>query len=219
MTEGRADQSRELILQAAIQGFALHGYSKASTNSIMKQAGMAKGLLFHHFASKKRLYLACLEGVLNTVQQPLDLFIAEMPADFFKRMAALLQWKLDMALQHPLLFRFMFSLTSIPPEINQEATSILTTWRTSNARLLADYDTSKWNPAIDQKQAIAIIVMLFESIDNKWLQGMKTADQKSQPQSIVSEVEAHDPTRETELRNLLQQALQMLDVLRTGFYR
>ena len=47
------DGKRQRILDAAIREFAEHGYDKASTNSIVKEAGIAKGLLFHYFGSKK----------------------------------------------------------------------------------------------------------------------------------------------------------------------
>lgn len=44
------------ILNAAIDEFAVYGYDRASTNNIVKNAGISKGLLFHYFGNKKELY-------------------------------------------------------------------------------------------------------------------------------------------------------------------
>lgn len=48
---------REKIINAAMAEFALRGYEKASTNEIVKKAGISKGLLFHYFRNKKQLFL------------------------------------------------------------------------------------------------------------------------------------------------------------------
>ncbi len=39
-------------MNAAISIFATQGYAHASTDEIVKRAGISKGLLFHYFISK-----------------------------------------------------------------------------------------------------------------------------------------------------------------------
>ena len=52
------DQDKQdRILNAAMEEFARNGYKNTSTNKIVKQAGISKGLLFHYFSNKKELYL------------------------------------------------------------------------------------------------------------------------------------------------------------------
>lgn len=199
---GRADVSRQVIIKAALEEFARMGYRRASTNTIMKQAGLAKGLLFHHFSTKKGLYLACLEHVLREIQRELNRFLQEMPADLFERLSSFLQWKYELSRSAPREFRFLFSVAGLPPELRQAADELLLTWRKSNAQLLAEYDTTLWNPVVDQKQALALIVLVFEAIDMKWIQHVETS----------REDEARDASQ------LLDHARQMLDVLRSGFY-
>lgn len=48
------------ILAAALEAFAEHGYKGASLHAIATRAGVSKANIFHHFASKERLYLAVL---------------------------------------------------------------------------------------------------------------------------------------------------------------
>ncbi|GAB6090584.1 TetR/AcrR family transcriptional regulator [Spirochaeta dissipatitropha] len=205
---GKADQSRNRILQASIREFAVHGYAKASTNSIMGEAGMAKGLLFHHFSSKQKLYLACLQNVLAETQEQVDLFLQDMPDDLFERLAAFLKWKQQLAAREPLIFRFLYSIAGLPPSLRAETDSMLNGWRKSNSLLLTDYDQGPWDPAVQQKDALELIVLLFDAIDRKWLQRMEAeppADQNNQ----------HISRDSTELLNY---ALRMLEVLKAGFY-
>jgi AcrR family transcriptional regulator len=64
----RAIQTRRVILEAAAQVFAEHGYVAATIADILKTAGVTKGALYFHFDSKELLAKGILE--LQT-EQPL----------------------------------------------------------------------------------------------------------------------------------------------------
>ena len=59
--EEKSRKSREHILSFAFAEFAEHGYSEASINSICSAGKISKGLLYHYYADKNALYLACVE--------------------------------------------------------------------------------------------------------------------------------------------------------------
>lgn len=44
------------MINAALKVFALQGYRHASTDEIVREAGISKGLLFHYFTSKLGVY-------------------------------------------------------------------------------------------------------------------------------------------------------------------
>jgi len=48
---------RENIIKAAMRIFSIHGFFKAPTNLIAKEAGVSKGLIFWYFRSKDELIL------------------------------------------------------------------------------------------------------------------------------------------------------------------
>ncbi|MEM5780278.1 MAG: TetR/AcrR family transcriptional regulator, partial [Lawsonibacter sp.] len=54
---GLKQEKRDVIINAALTEFAAKGYDLASTNGMVKAAGISKGALFHYFASKKDLFL------------------------------------------------------------------------------------------------------------------------------------------------------------------
>lgn len=49
-------EKQDRMINAALHLFAVNGYKHASTDDIIKEAGISKGLLFHYFGSKQGLY-------------------------------------------------------------------------------------------------------------------------------------------------------------------
>ena len=50
-------EKQDRMINGALKVFALNGYQKASTDDIVKEAEISKGLLFHYFGSKAGLYI------------------------------------------------------------------------------------------------------------------------------------------------------------------
>ena len=49
-------EKQDRMINAALKIFALQGYRHASTDDIVREAGISKGLLFHYFESKLGVY-------------------------------------------------------------------------------------------------------------------------------------------------------------------
>ena len=65
--EEKTCRTKESILQAAITEFGTKGYSAATIGAICSEYGIAKGLLYHNFAGKDDLYLACVSRCFDGV--------------------------------------------------------------------------------------------------------------------------------------------------------
>lgn len=63
--------TRRKILDSAIEEFAQHGPEAASINTICQNGGVSKGIIYHYFESKDRLYLACLEECFEALTDDL----------------------------------------------------------------------------------------------------------------------------------------------------
>gem|GEM_PF-5223972 len=48
-----AEDKRQAIINAALKEFSINHYATASTNKIVSNANISKGILFHYFGSKK----------------------------------------------------------------------------------------------------------------------------------------------------------------------
>ncbi len=62
---GRA--TREQIVDAAMALFAANGYDDTSIEAVLHAAGVSRGSLYHHFASKDALFWAVLERIEERV--------------------------------------------------------------------------------------------------------------------------------------------------------
>jgi AcrR family transcriptional regulator len=56
----QAEERRQEILAAALDTFAEHGYDGSTTREIARRAGVAEGLIYHYFPSKRALLDAML---------------------------------------------------------------------------------------------------------------------------------------------------------------
>ncbi len=60
-----AEERKGEILDVAERLFAEKGYDNASTNDIIKEIGIARGTLYHHFSSKEEILDAIVERMIN----------------------------------------------------------------------------------------------------------------------------------------------------------
>src|SRR5690625_5303729 len=58
---------QQQIINSAMKEFAEKGFDHASTNNIIKNANISKGLLFNYFGSKKGLYLYLIDYAIDIV--------------------------------------------------------------------------------------------------------------------------------------------------------
>ncbi len=92
--EEKTKLSRERILEAAIVEFGQNGYKAGSTNRIC-QTGIPKGLLYHNFANKDTLYLACLSRCYSDFMEALSgQPITSLKEYFTARQKFLSEWPL-----------------------------------------------------------------------------------------------------------------------------
>ena len=68
----RSEETRARILESAVKQFSVSGYNKASVDSICEQAGVSKGAFYHHFKTKQDVFLALLDGWLQTFDQAIE---------------------------------------------------------------------------------------------------------------------------------------------------
>lgn len=61
--QARAGEARQRLLRSAARLFARRPYETVEVDDIVSRAGMAHGSLFHHFGSKRGIYLAAMEEI------------------------------------------------------------------------------------------------------------------------------------------------------------
>ena len=61
MNNKSTDNSKEQILEAAMKVFVKKGYSQTRMEDIAELSGLSKGAIYHHYDSKKNLFLALID--------------------------------------------------------------------------------------------------------------------------------------------------------------
>jgi TetR/AcrR family transcriptional regulator len=92
-------RNRELILDAALEVFSLHGFRGATLDQIAEVAGLSKPNLLYYFPSKEEIHKALLTGLLDTWLDPLR---AMNPAgEPLQEILGYVRRKLDLARDFP----------------------------------------------------------------------------------------------------------------------
>ena len=97
---------RKDILNAAMIEFC-NGYEKASTDAIVKSSGVSKGLLFHHFGSKKDLFLYAYDYAIQIMVSEFYELINFEQRDILERWRQIALLKMDLMQKYPKIFTFI----------------------------------------------------------------------------------------------------------------
>ncbi|MDR4888048.1 helix-turn-helix domain-containing protein [Fredinandcohnia sp. QZ13] len=158
-------EKQERILNAATKEFAEKNYVNASTNEIVKQAGISKGLLFHYFKNKKELYLFLYDYYLEVMVNDLFANIDLDEPDIFNKYRSITLIKFELMKKHPEMFNFVrLAFEEDSPEIKIELEKrnkdVL---KSSYTRLANSIDVSKFKEGIDVQKAMNIIFWSLEA--------------------------------------------------------
>ena len=83
----RSEETRSKIIESAIKLFSSRGFNAASVDDICADAGISKGAFYHHFESKQALFLALLDGWLQTIDNAIEASKDKTAPETFVQMA------------------------------------------------------------------------------------------------------------------------------------
>jgi len=169
------EEKKNNIIHACISEFASHGYLNASTNSIVKKAGISKGALFNYFGNKKKLYFYMVDMAINRFIELGKQDTTPLSSDLFERLKERGLKKLKMATREPLLYAMIYNtFVNLPDNLKNEITSKYA-WmhERSNDNLLEDLDVSLFRESINPEKAIEIVQLFLEGYFQKKMSTFK----------------------------------------------
>ena len=108
---------KDRLINAALDEFGENGYKKASTNNIVKRAGVSKGLLYHYFKGKEDLYEFLIEFCFETVAETLKTKMNWEITDFFERLKVATTIKMELTNVYPSIYDFSIKcMSGMKPE-------------------------------------------------------------------------------------------------------
>jgi len=163
------EEKRARIINAAISEFAKSGYDKGSTNVIVKEAEISKGLIFHYFGSKANLFLYlfnyCTELITNDLYEKVDL----KNGDILERIHDITLKKVILLQKYPDIFEFvktvyMESNLQIKDMIMKQQQEIT---KETQVKFFSNIDITYFKEGIDTEKAMTVIYSTLESISVK----------------------------------------------------
>ncbi|WP_206459240.1 TetR/AcrR family transcriptional regulator [Anaerovorax sp. IOR16] len=194
-------EKRDRIINSALEEFSRNQFDKASTNNIVKNAKISKGLLFHYFNSKKELYEKLeeftIQLIIDAIQENIDWNIT----DFFERVKQVSMIKGELIYQYPYLYDFMIMMienTSVE-ELRQKSEE-------QSGDLVQkiykyNIDFLKFRSDINLEAAMTIIRWTFEKFGEESMGAL-----------IKTE-------KEFDFKQLEQEAEKYIELLRKAFYK
>jgi len=202
------EEKRERIINAAMKEFLI-GYKNASTDNIVREAGISKGLLFHYFGTKERLYNFLIDHAITIMQQEYVGLINIIEPDILESVWQLSLLKQDVSAKYPVIFDFMVAVFADVTSKNESTAANLARFQAEQAKILAQVytaaDHSLFREDIDPKVAMEIITWT--------LQGYGQSKMK-----IAEGAELGQTAREN-YDSFLEEFQQILNTLRMCFYK
>ncbi|SEN19179.1 TetR/AcrR family transcriptional regulator [Lihuaxuella thermophila] len=201
-------EKREKILQAAIREFAERGYDQASTNKIIQEAAISKGLLFHYFGNKKQLYLAtfdhCVAQYMDEMEEMIPSLV-DLPSDLFDRILYLSEFKYRYFLRHPLVYSFLLrAYSEISKKFPREVEERLHEYqKIAMPFILEGIDRSKFRDDLDLEKAMSLIYLCLHAIAQRMAE-----EALQQPEKGLEQWE-----------EMLSDYKPMLEIFKHGVYR
>lgn len=114
------DKKKAAIMKAALKEFSEHGYVKATTRNIAKEANVANGLIFYYFKDKKALSIELAHHLRKIIFENLHTNTYDI-TDFFEKMRQICKEKLTLTSKYPDVYKFFLEFMSLfPNEFKEE---------------------------------------------------------------------------------------------------
>lgn len=158
------------IIRAAYKAFSKAEYRKVSTNDIVQEAQVSKGLLFHYFKNKKTLYMSLYEMAWLIIHK--DIF-EDFPfdnRDVFERLKQLILRKSRSLQNHPTLTAFIKHVHMNDQEaIVKTRSQMYQTFQQKNyKRIFDNIDTTLFRSLLYHDEIFKVVTWTFNKLTHDW---------------------------------------------------
>ncbi|WP_026522928.1 TetR/AcrR family transcriptional regulator [Butyrivibrio sp. VCB2001] len=161
-------EKQDRMINSALKVFSQYGYKHASTDEIVKGAGISKGLLFHYFESKIGLYAFLYDYATRFVTLELTANVEKSENRYFELYKQILSAKANSMSQYPFIFLF---LNKADEETDIEAVSVISERREKYQRIMNALreraDITTFIPGIDFEKVGVILDYTIDGLIQK----------------------------------------------------
>ncbi len=161
---------KEKILQACFNVFAQYGYVNTSTTMLAEAAGISKALIFHHFKSKKNLYLSVLDRCIEKgrIEMGFDTLVDNY--DFYEAKIKFSIIKFNYYKNNPNLMKIMIEAFYLTPdelrtEIQNKYGFFLAE---SEKEWMRAFEKVPLKEGVDREKAFRLIMITLDYLEKKY---------------------------------------------------
>lgn len=167
-------EKQDRFINASLKIFSEHGYQKASTDDIVKEAGISKGLLFHYFGSKLGLYEFVYNYSTKLLMMEYSSLISADQTDFFELQKQMELAKRNIMVSYPYMNVFVgkafrednFDVLSVVAESMDQYSDEL-------ASIYARADISRFKEGVDPSAILKMCIFVADGVLNDQFRGGK----------------------------------------------
>lgn len=158
-------EKQDRMINASLKIFAMKGYEHASTDDIVKEAGISKGLLFHYFINKIGLYSFIYDYSVKYLMLELSTGVSGQETDYFELIHQMRLSGLQVMYNYPYMIQFL-------NESRKENVSEALVATEDKRGVLSNYynqimrraDLSKFKPEADVEKLTKMIILTINGL-------------------------------------------------------
>lgn len=178
-------EKQDRMINAALKIFALHGYRQASTDDIVKEASISKGLLFHYFQTKIGLYSFIYDYSVRYMALELKSAVHSEETNIFTLLKQAEYGKMLVLRNYPYMQQFLNK------SLYEDVSEVLIATENKKAELLSLYesiyqkaDFSSLPPSIEGDKLIKMLEFTMKGLMTERFQ-----DASFHPDMLYQEIE------------------------------
>ncbi|MGB6409452.1 MAG: TetR/AcrR family transcriptional regulator [Planococcus donghaensis] len=181
-------EKRDRILNSAMKEFSKNTFQKASTNKIVEDAGISKGLLFHYFGNKEKLYKYLEFFTFKVMTDEINNELDWNNQDILVRLKEISMIKLKVFQKYPYLTDFSLLLFK-----DSTVEEIMHKYPDFPLKLYSqvythNIDYSLFKKDLDVEKALNIIKWTMEKFSDEFRKNLELGVTKFDNQSVEKEI-------------------------------
>lgn len=180
-------EKQDRFINGALKVFAENGYRKASTDDIVKEAGISKGLLFHYFGSKQGLYEFVYNYSVKYIMMEYERAVPLFDTDFFELQKQIEVAKKNVMQSYPYMNVFVNSAFR---EESLEALDVVADsmdkYSEELSRVYARADIRQFKDEVDPSAVLKLCLFVADGILNEQFRNGRI-----QPEEYIKEMEMY----------------------------
>ena len=197
-------EKKDKIINAALKEFGSTNYKNASTNIIVKDAGISKGLLFHYFNTKRELFIYLFDYCIEIFMSRYNNILNIDETDILNRLREIVIKKMELLLEYPFIFKFVKNAyLETDKEISQDIAAKYQNNKTfAYNNVFQNIDYNLFKDSIDVSKALKIIIWTFEKYGEEYLEAMR-----------------NNPHKQLDYDEIINQIDSYIGIFRSNFYK